>query len=262
MFDADLGSDDYIGTLNIPIESIKDKTDQWYDLIGARNASIHIRLHWFYLSSDRSCLQAMPTDSSHTLATSLLIVYIERAEQLPSTQHGKTLEPHAFCSVKIDNYEEKTAVVKNSSNPSWRKSFMFMLVNVEQSVLQVDINDSNNHSRPIGSVEISIKDLMDEKHWTRDQPYPISGALANSANTKLHMKLQLQAMTPLRPSIESTADQDPRAKKSQVQLHLIDKHADRTVVNEKAAMPPPTKITGFRRLFSSCLKSQSGEKNM
>ncbi|CAF1492686.1 unnamed protein product [Adineta steineri] len=281
VFDADLGTDDYIGTINIPIESIKDKhdvLDQWYDLIGTKNSTIHIRMNWFYLSTNRNYfpeiqqmnqehIHLMLSKISHTLSTSLLIVYIERIEQLPSIQHGKNLEPYPFCLIKIDNYEEKTSIIKNSINPRWMKSFMFMLVNPEQSLLQININDSNNKNHLIGTVEISIKNLMEEKDWISNRFYP----LKNSPNTKLYLKLQLQIMTkshPNRNQLDIISDITPssddtqsynsidnkiQSKRSKIQIHLINKHNDQRILNQHKSSPIK-KLTFFQTLFSSCIK--------
>lgn len=264
--------DDYIGTLNIPIESIKDKNDlldQWYDLVGTKNSTIHIRMNWFYLSNDlqdfqrikkinQNHIELMLTKIPYTLSTSLLIVYIERAEQLPTTQHGKTLEPYPFCLIKIDNYEEKTSIIKHSINPCWMKSFMFMLVNPEQSLLQININDSNNKNHLIGTVDISIKSLMEEKNWIINRSYPLKSSFLNTINTKIYIKLQLQILTKIHPKNFLTEDlqsneEKLQIKKSKIQIHLINKHNDQQIVHQKQSSQIK-KTTVFQTLFSSCIK--------
>ena len=267
-----MNNDDYIGTLNIPIESIKDKNDlldQWYDLVGTKGSTIHIRMNWFYLSSNFDHFQqiqqindehidVMFAKIPHTLSTSVLIVYIERAEQLPSTQHGKTLEPYPFCSIKIDNYEEKTSIVKHSINPIWMTSFMFMLVNPEQSLLQINVNDSNNKNHLIGTVEISIKSLMEEKDWTLNHSFPVKSAFPNTINTKLSIKLQLQVMSKNHPLGErmDLAEDIPlnlSVKKSKIQFHLVNKNLDQQIVHRRKSAQMK-KGNAFQSLFSSCLK--------
>ena len=273
VYDADINSDDYIGTLNIPIESIKthELLDQWYDLVGTDNSTIHIRMNWFYLSNqfddfqqikqlNQQHIDMMLSKISHTLSTSLLIVYIERAEQLPSTQHGKTLEPYPFCSIKIDNYEEKTSIIKHSTNPSWMKSFMFMLVNPEQSILHISINDSNNKNHLIGYVELSIRSLMNEKDWISNRSYPVKSSFINTMNTKLHMKLQLQVLTKIHSiqmitnELESFDENQLERKKSKIQIHLINKHTDQQIVHQKKSSQIKKTTTIVQNLFSSCLQ--------
>jgi hypothetical protein len=203
----------------------------------------------------------MLTKIPYTLSTSVLIVYIERAEQLPSTQHGKTLEPYPFCSIKIDNYEEKTSIIKHSTNPCWMKSFMFMLVNPEQSLLQIEINDSNNKNHLIGTVEISIKTLMEEKDWMINHSYPLKTSFANTMKTKIYIRLQLQVMTKIHPinnpieDIQSniSTEEKLQSKKSKIQIHLINKHMDQQIVHQRKSSQMK-KTTFFQTLFSSCIK--------
>ncbi len=215
-------------------------------------------MNWFYLSNNRNDfriiqqinsehIHLMLTKISHTLSTSLLIVYIERAEQLPSTQHGKDLEPYPYCLIKIDNYEEKTSIIKNSTNPCWRKSFMFMLVNPEQSLLQININDSNNKNHIIGTVEILIKNLIKEKDWIINRSYPIKSSFANSINTKLYLKLQLQVMTKIHPN-RNQSDHTQSIEKN-IQIHLINKNNDQQIVNQQKSSQ--MKKSNF---FSSCIQ--------
>jgi hypothetical protein len=233
-------------------------------------------MNWFYLSTNldyfrqiqqinQEHIHLMLTKIPHTLSTSLLIVYIERAEQLPSTQHGKDLEPYPFCLIKIDNYEEKTSIIKNSTNPRWMKSFMFMLVNPEQSLLQININDSNNKNQMIGIVEISIKNLMEEKDWIINRSYPIKSSFATSINTKLYLKLQLQVMTKIHPNInpsdssddiQSTNSTEEKSQSKKVQVHLINKHNDQQIVNQQMSSQMK-KSTFFQKLFSSCVKNKT-----
>jgi hypothetical protein len=233
-------------------------------------------MNWFYLSTNPNYFQSiqqinrehihlMLSKISHTLSTSLLIVYIERAEQLPATQHGKALEPYPFCLIKIDNYEEKTSIIKNSTNPCWMKSFMFMLVNPEQSLLQIDINDSNNKNHIIGTVEISIKNLMEEKDWIINRSYPLKNSFSNSGNTKLYIRLQLQVMTKVHPNrnqfessdivSNSSGENTIQSKKSKIQIHLVN---DRGIVNQQKS-PQRTKSTLFQTLFSSCIKKSTAK---
>ena len=207
--------------MNIPIQNIKAKNnlhDQWFDLIGTKNSSIHIRMNWFYLSTslhyyqqmkqlNREHMNLMSSKIPKLLSTSLLIVHIERAEQLPLTHHGKTLEPYPFCTIKIDSYQEKTSIIKSSTNPCWMKSFMFMLHNPEKSLLQININDSSNKNLIIGTVEISIKRLMEENDLIIHRSYPLKSSLTASTRTKLYLKLQLQIMTKL-TSIKSQTTND------------------------------------------------------
>jgi hypothetical protein len=210
-------------------------------------------------------LQLMSSKISPTLATALFIVYLERAEQLPSTEHGKSLEPSPFCSIKVDNYEEKTALIKNCTNPRWMKSFMFMLVNPEQSLLQVNINDSSNKNHLIGTVELSIKSLMAEKDWTANRAYP----LKNSLDSKLYMKVQLQLMTKVHPSIDQVESPDltstddtqsysslenlGQKKKSKIQIHLVNRHTEHRLLTQSKS-PVEKKSTLVQRLLSSCIK--------
>jgi len=243
-------------------------------------------MNWFYLSNNfdyfkqiqqinQEHIQLMLTKISRTLSTSLLIVYIERAEQLPSTQHGKTLEPYPFCLIKIDNYEEKTSIIKHSTNPCWMKSFMFMLVNPEQSLLQININDSNNKNHIIGTVEILIKNLMEEKDWIINRSYPLKSSFQNSIHTKLYIKLQLQIMTKIHPIINrnhqinsfddiqsnNSIEEKLQLKKSKIQIHLINKQNDQMMINQQKSSQGK-KVTLFSTLFSSCFKKATINKHL
>lgn len=254
-----------------------DRLDQWYDLIGTKNSAIHIRMNWFYLSNNilhfeqiqrfnDEHVEQMLAKISPTLATSVLIIYIERAEQLPSTQHGKTLEPYPFCVIKIDNYEEKTSIMKHSTNPSWMKSWMFMLVNPEQSLLHIDVNDSSNKNHLIGTIEIPIKTLMESKDWMINQSYPLKSSFANTRDTKLFVKLQLQILTKHHPMNSSAIDLNQSlveskekkltSKKSKIHFHLINKNLDQQIVQPRKSSQMK-KSHRFQTMFSSCVQKMT-----
>jgi hypothetical protein len=149
------------------------------------------------------------------------------------------------------------------------KSFMFMLVNPEQSLLQININDSNNKNHLIGTVEISIKNLMTEKDWIINRSYPLKSSFLNTINTKLFIKLQLQIMTKIHPMIDSSEilsdnielnhsnEHKLQSKKSKIQIHLINKQ--QIVHQNKSSQIKKTNL--FQTLFSSCIKKATPINN-
>jgi hypothetical protein len=124
----------------------------------------------------------------------------------------------------------------------------------------------------IGTVEILIKNLMEEKDWIINRSYPLKSSFSNTNQTKISIKLQLQIMTKNHPienqinlpeetaSNHSIEGKNISKKKSKIQVHLINKNLDQRIVHPRKSSQMK-KTTLIQSLFSSCVKKITTKTN-
>lgn len=190
LFDAD----DLIGTVNIPIETLRKQSnglERWYKLSAKTNLSIQFRSHWFDLSTNFDDLkETQRLNEGEALSSALLCVFLDRAEQLQSTDTGRSVDPSPICRLEIEQFREKTSTMKNSRNPIWKKTFLFLLVHPIESILHLYLDDANEKSSPtIGSIHLPMEKLFSQTNWTIDTIYPLEKNAGQIA-----MKLEIRAL--------------------------------------------------------------------
>ncbi|XP_067603704.1 extended synaptotagmin-2 isoform X3 [Pseudorca crassidens] len=97
LFDEDPDKDDFLGSLMIDLIEVEKERllDEWFTLDEVLRGKLHLKLEWLTLMPDASNLEKVLTDiradkdqANDGLSSSLLVLYLDSARNLPSIYEG------------------------------------------------------------------------------------------------------------------------------------------------------------------------------
>ncbi|XP_065052975.1 extended synaptotagmin-3-like [Rhopilema esculentum] len=190
LFDHDVGSsDESLGQTEIGVEKIAKlgSSDFWLPLEGVKSGRIHLRCHWFNLSSKAAELQKADKDGE--LATAALFVKLDSAKNLPVTnKEDDTSSP--FCTVTVGNQVEASKKLEDTAKPVWEEMFQFLIKDPKMQELNIEVFDWK-HDKSIGRLDFPIDRLLKNREMRFKQPFTLTAAKDNST---LNMIVELKAL--------------------------------------------------------------------
>ncbi|XP_072238428.1 uncharacterized protein esyt1b [Leuresthes tenuis] len=184
-FDKDLDSDDFLGRFTVKLNEVirAQYTDQWFTLQDVKSGRVHLILEWVPTVSNAGrldqVLQLQSLQSYQNKAVpsaALLFVYIEAAHSLPLKKSGK--EPKAGAELVLGETTYKTKLCDRSTSPQWNESFYFVVHDPIHQMLVVKL--SSGWDQPMGSLVVTVKELLAEPQLVLDQWFHLDGALSDS----------------------------------------------------------------------------------
>nr|XP_019941983.1 PREDICTED: extended synaptotagmin-1-like [Paralichthys olivaceus] len=184
-FDKDLDSDDFLGRFSIKLNEVirSQYTDQWYTLNDVKSGRVHLILEWVPTVSHSIRLdqvlqlQTLQSFQNKTVpSAALLFVHMERAQSLPLKKSGK--EPKAGAELILGETTYKTKLCDRSTSPEWNESFFFLVREPKHQMLVVKL--SSGWDQPMGSLVVTMKELLAEPHLVLDQWFRLDGATPES----------------------------------------------------------------------------------
>ncbi|XP_063707613.1 extended synaptotagmin-2 isoform X3 [Culicoides brevitarsis] len=205
LFDWDrTGEADPLGRATIEISTIvqKGEFDTWLELEQAKHGSIHLRLSWMTLSSDRNDLQAALEETQllrvNSMSTAILTVFLDSAKNLPHPRPQSNPDP--FVVISVNKKEERTAVQMRSDEPVWEQGYTFLVSNPENDTIQFKVIDQKTTSS-LGTLTYIISQLLPrDKMEIRSQPFALQNA---GPESKLLMSMSLRILKAHRPDFDS-----------------------------------------------------------
>ncbi|XP_068170607.1 extended synaptotagmin-1 [Antennarius striatus] len=196
VFDKDLDSDDFLGRFSVQLgEVIRSQyTDQWYILNGVKSGKVHLILEWVPTVSHSVTLDQVQQLQSLQVyqnkavpAAALLFLYIDRAHSLPLKKSGK--EPKAGAELILGETTHRTQLCDRSTSPKWDESFYFLVHDPTRQMLVIKL--SSGWDQPMGSLVVSVKELLTEPKLVLDQWFYLDGALPDS---KMLLRAELKIL--------------------------------------------------------------------
>ncbi|XP_047438070.1 extended synaptotagmin-1 [Mugil cephalus] len=184
-FDKDLDSDDFLGRFSVKLNEVirSQYTDQWYTLNDVKSGRVHLILEWVpTVSSSGRLDQVLQLQSLQSFqnkaipSAALLFVHIEAAHSLPLKKSGK--EPKAGAELVLGETTYKTKLCERTSSPQWNESFYFLVHDPKRQMLVVKL--SSGWDQPMGSLVITVRELLAEPQLVLDQQFHLDGALPDS----------------------------------------------------------------------------------
>ncbi|XP_050930737.1 extended synaptotagmin-1 isoform X2 [Lates calcarifer] len=184
-FDKDIDSDDFLGRFSVKLNEIirLQYTDQWYTLNDVKSGQIHLILEWVPTVSNTvrldQVLQLQSLQSYQNKAVpsaALLFVHVERAHSLPLKKSGK--EPKAGAELVLGETTYKTKLCDRGTSPQWNESFYFLVHDPKHQMLVVKL--SSGWDQPMGSLVVTVKELLAEPQLVLDQWFHLDGASPES----------------------------------------------------------------------------------
>uniref|UniRef100_A0A3B5MUP8 Extended synaptotagmin-like protein 1b n=1 Tax=Xiphophorus couchianus TaxID=32473 RepID=A0A3B5MUP8_9TELE len=184
-FDKDIDSDDFLGRFTVKLNDVirSQYTDQWFTLKDVKSGRVHLILEWVPTVSNparlEQVLQLQTLQSYQNKAVpsaALLFVYIEAAHSLPFKKSGK--EPKAGVELVLGETTSKTKLCDRSASPKWNESFYFIIHDPKRQMLVAKL--SSGWDQPMGSLVITVKELLAAPQLVLDQWFHLDGALPDS----------------------------------------------------------------------------------
>ncbi|KAM9813857.1 extended synaptotagmin-1-like [Neosynchiropus ocellatus] len=184
-YDKDLDSDDFLGRFSVKLSEVvrQQYTDEWFTLNDVKSGRVHLILEWVPTVSRTLRLeQVLQLQSLQSFrnkavpAAALLFVHLDRAHSLPFKKSGK--EPKACAELVLDDTSHKSKMCERSRNPEWSESFCFRVRDPERQMLIVKL--SSGWDQPMGSLVVSLRDVLREPGLAQDQWFDLDGASPES----------------------------------------------------------------------------------
>nr|XP_057911715.1 extended synaptotagmin-1 isoform X1 [Doryrhamphus excisus] len=195
-FDKDLDTDDFLGRFSVKLSEVvrSQLIDQWYTLNDVKSGRVHLILEWVPTVSHAiqldkvlqlQSLQAFK--NKVVLSAALLFVYVDRAHSLPLKKSGK--EPKAGADLLLGDMSYKTKLCDRTTSPQWGESFYFLVRDPKQQMLVLKF--SSGWDQSMGSLVVSVKELLAAPQLILDQWFHLDGAAADS---KVLLRLELKIL--------------------------------------------------------------------
>uniref|UniRef100_A0A8B9NCX3 Extended synaptotagmin 1 n=1 Tax=Accipiter nisus TaxID=211598 RepID=A0A8B9NCX3_9AVES len=196
LFDKDPDQDDLLGRMKLDFgEVLKARVlDKWFPLQEGGQGRLHLRLEWLSLMSDASKLDQVLERNRTIVAkpdppsATILVVYLDRAEDLPMKKPGK--EPNPMVQVSVQDVTRESKVVYNTSAPVWEDAFRFFLHDPVNQDVDIQVKDDPRQSS-LGSLSLPLARLLDSPELTLDQPFQLQHS---GPSSRLYMKLVLRVL--------------------------------------------------------------------
>ncbi|MEE6471472.1 hypothetical protein FKM82_009281 [Ascaphus truei] len=241
LFDKDPDQDDLLGRMKLDLGEVKKAhvLDKWFPLKSVKTGSLHLRLEWLSLMSDTSQLeQIMKVNREITAKTqeepsaAILIVYLDRAQDLPLKKVIK--EPNPMVQLSIQDITQESKTVYNTSSPVWEEPFRFFLRDPSLQDLDIQVKD-DDRQHSLGSLSLPLGRLLSADHLILDQWFQLE---KSGSSSRIYMKLVMRILY-LDPTCP-IGTPDPESPM-----------VEETTVGSSVDMPPKPKRTSPTEKFAS-----------
>ncbi|XP_040499679.1 extended synaptotagmin-2 isoform X3 [Ursus maritimus] len=189
LFDEDPDKDDFLGSLMI-------------DLIEVEKERL--------LDEVLTDIRADKDQANDGLSSSLLILYLDSARNLPSNplefnpdvlkksavqkalKSGKKINsnPNPLVQMSVGHKAQESKIRYKTNEPVWEENFTFFIHNPKRQDLEVEVKDEQ-HQCSLGHLKIPLSQLLTSDDMTMNQRFQLSNSGPNST---LKMKIALRVL--------------------------------------------------------------------
>ncbi|XP_047551583.1 extended synaptotagmin-2 isoform X2 [Lutra lutra] len=232
LFDEDPDKDDFLGSLMIDLIEVEKERllDEWFTLDEVPRGKLHLKLEWLTLMPNASNLDKVLTDiradkdqANDGLSSSLLILYLDSARNLPSIYEGNfgcgylkerrasglvfcenttsvyralfsgkkiNSNPNPLVQMSVGHKAQESKIRYKTNEPVWEENFTFFIHNPKRQDLEVEVKDEQ-HQCSLGHLKIPLSQLLTSDDMTMNQRFQLSNSGPNST---LKMKIALRVL--------------------------------------------------------------------
>ncbi|XP_054989914.1 extended synaptotagmin-2 isoform X2 [Sorex araneus] len=198
LFDEDPDKDDFLGSLMIDLIEVEKERllDEWFTLDEVPRGKLHLKLEWLTLMPDASSLDQVLADiradkdqANDSLSSSLLILYLDSARNLPS---GKKISsnPNVLVRMSVGRKAQQSKIRYKTSEPVWEENFTFFVHNPKRQDLEVEVRDEQQQCS-LGTLRIPLSQLLTCEDMTLAQRFQLRDSGPSSS---VKMKLALRVL--------------------------------------------------------------------
>ncbi|XP_036987796.2 extended synaptotagmin-2 isoform X1 [Artibeus jamaicensis] len=219
LFDEDPDKDDFLGSLLLDLTEVEKERllDEWFTLDEVPRGKLHLKLEWLTLMAHAAHLDQVLTDiradkgqANDGLSSSLLILYLDSARNLPSNplefnpdvlkkaaaqkafKSGKKVNssPNPLVQMSVGHKAQESKIRYKTNEPVWEENFTFFVHNPKRQDLEVEVRDEQ-HQCSLGNLKIPLSRLLASDDMTINQRFQLSNSGPNST---LKMKIALRVL--------------------------------------------------------------------
>ncbi|PIO33576.1 hypothetical protein AB205_0171090, partial [Aquarana catesbeiana] len=196
LFDKDPDKDDFLGRMKLDLGEVKkvQVLDKWFTLNSAKSGKIHLRLEWLALQSNASQLEQMInfnktiTSKANEPSSAILVVYLDRADDLPLKKSLK--QPNPVVQISIQDVTQESRPVYNTNCPVWEQPFRFFLRNPNLLDLDIQVKD-DDRQQTLGTLSVPLSRILCADHLTLDQWFQLDHS---GLKSRIYMKLVMRIL--------------------------------------------------------------------
>ncbi|KAB1276625.1 Extended synaptotagmin-2 [Camelus dromedarius] len=243
LFDEDPDKDDFLGSLMIDLTEVEKERllDEWFPLDEVPRGKLHLKLEWLTLVASAADLDKVLMDiradkdqANDGLSSSLLILYLDSARNLPS---GKKINsnPNPLVQMSVGHKAQESKIRYKTSEPVWEENFTFFVHNPRRQELEVEVRDEQ-HQCSLGNLRVPLSQLLSSEDMTMNQRFQLSNSGPNSS---LKMKLALRVL-----HLEKQERPPDHQHSAQVKRPSVSKEGRKVAVRSQMPASPGTGDSG------------------
>ncbi|XP_042832630.1 extended synaptotagmin-2 isoform X2 [Panthera tigris] len=252
LFDEDPDKDDFLGSLMIDLTEVEKERllDEWFTLDEVPRGKLHLKLEWLTLMPNASNLDKVLTDiradkdqANDGLSSSLLILYLDSARNLPS---GKKINsnPNPLVQMSVGHKAQESKIRYKTNEPVWEENFTFFIHNPKRQDLEVEVKDEQ-HQCSLGHLKIPLSQLLTSNDMTMNQRFQLSNSGPNST---LKMKIALRILHLEKPERSPDHQHSAQVKRPSVSKEgreiSVRSHASASPGSGDGSTAPCTPVVG------------------
>ncbi|KAM6152979.1 extended synaptotagmin-1 isoform 1-T1 [Erethizon dorsatum] len=195
VFDKDPDKDDFLGRMKLDVGKVLQAgvLDDWYPLQGGQG-QVHLRLEWLSLLPDAEKLEQVlqwnqgVSSKPEPPSAAILVVYLDRAQDLPLKKGNK--EPNPMVQLSVQDVTQESKAVYSTNSPVWEEAFRFFLQDPRSQELDVQVKD-DSRALTLGALTLPLARLLTASELTLDQWFQLS---SSGPNSRLYMKLVMRIL--------------------------------------------------------------------
>ncbi|KAJ8258253.1 hypothetical protein GJAV_G00194840 [Gymnothorax javanicus] len=184
VFDKDPDQDDFLGRVKLDLGLVKHarSLDEWFTLKDAPSGRVHLRLEWLSLLSNADQLDqvllrnknlAITSKTTDSPSAAILVIYLDRAQELPMKKGNKDPSPMVQLSVQDTTKESRTCYGTN--DPVWEDAFTFFIQDPCSQDVDIQVKD-DDRALSLGSLSIPLSRLLSCPELTMDQWFQLENS--------------------------------------------------------------------------------------
>ncbi|XP_004700622.1 extended synaptotagmin-1 isoform X1 [Echinops telfairi] len=195
VFDKDPDKDDFLGRMKLDVGKVLQAgvLDKWFPLQGGQG-QVHLRLEWLSLLPDAEKLEQVlqwnrgVSSRPEPPSAAILVVYLDRAQELPLKKGNK--EPNPMVQLSVQDVTQESKAVYSTNCPVWEEAFRFFLQDPRNQELDVQVKD-DSRTLTLGALTLPLARLLTAPELTLDQWFQLS---SSGPSSRLYMKLVLRIL--------------------------------------------------------------------
>ncbi|CAM4689676.1 unnamed protein product [Caretta caretta] len=196
LFDKDPDQDDFLGRMKLDFGEVLQARvlEEWFPLQDGGRGQLHLRLEWLTPMSDASKLEQVLqrnrgiSSKPEAPSAAILVVYLDRAQELPQKKPGK--EPNPMVQLSVQDVTRESRVVYNTSSPVWDQAFRFFLQDPANQDIDIQVKDDTRQTS-LGSLSVRLSRLLTAEDMTLDQWFQLENS---GPGSRIYMKLVLRIL--------------------------------------------------------------------